>query len=152
MGQTASQIENHIDVQREDLSSNLRELENKVKAVADWRHQFENRPLVFIGAAFGGGLLLAKAIGSSGGRSRRHYSYGFPSPSPAVAEAHSIPRTPRAPSPSMDTAMRAWENIKGALVGVAATRVKDYVEEVLPGFSQQYQQAESQHRTVPSTH
>ncbi len=49
MGQTASQIENHIEDTRDDLSSNLRELENKVKSVTDWRHQFESRPMAFLG-------------------------------------------------------------------------------------------------------
>jgi hypothetical protein len=37
MGQTASQIEAHIEHTREDLGSNLDQLERKVKSAADWR-------------------------------------------------------------------------------------------------------------------
>jgi hypothetical protein len=146
MGQTASQIENHIEDQREDLSSNLRELENKVKSVTDWRHQFESRPLAFIGLAFGGGILLAKVVGASsgGGERHRHYYYGAGSGTGAAGTSSATDRraarASSAPSPVMEQAQHAWENIKGALVGIAATRLKDYVEEIVPGFSAQYQE------------
>ncbi len=69
MGQTASQIESHIQDKRADLSFNLQELEYRVKSAADWRRQFRNRPAAFLGAAFGGGMLLA-ALTSSGRRRR----------------------------------------------------------------------------------
>ncbi len=147
MGQTASQIEDHIEDKRESLGRNLRELENKVKSAADWRYQFENHPAAFLGAAFGGGILLAVAFRRSSGGRTRHYSYAIP---PAVAPSGESNRTPRAVhanSPAMDTAMRAWENVKGALVGVAAARLKDYVEEVIPGFSAHYHhQVEVEHK------
>jgi hypothetical protein len=38
--------------------------------------------------------------------------------------------------------MEAWDNIKGALVGVAATRFKDFVGEIVPGFHEEFRQAE----------
>ncbi len=69
MGQTASQIENHIENKRADLSSNLQELEYRVKSATDWRRQFQSRPAAFLGMAFGGGILLA-AMTSSGRRRR----------------------------------------------------------------------------------
>jgi hypothetical protein len=37
---------------------------------------------------------------------------------------------------------QAWENIKAALIGVAATRLQDMMEEVLPGFKHHYHAAE----------
>jgi uncharacterized protein DUF3618 len=60
MGETASQIENHIEETREDLGSNLHELEERVKLATDWRRQFRNNPAIFLALAFGGGLLLAR--------------------------------------------------------------------------------------------
>ncbi|MES2223211.1 MAG: hypothetical protein V4587_19855, partial [Acidobacteriota bacterium] len=76
MGQTASQIENHIENKREDLGSNLRELENKVKSVTDWHHQFESHPLVFLGVAFGGGAVVASMFGGRPAERRRYSSLG----------------------------------------------------------------------------
>ena len=70
MGQTANQIETHIDTKRADLSSNLQELEDRVKSATDWRQQFQSRTAAFLGVAFGGGILLG-AITSSGRRHRR---------------------------------------------------------------------------------
>jgi hypothetical protein len=60
MGETASQIENHIEETREDLGSNLHELEERVKLATDWRRYFRSNPAIFLALAFGGGLLLAK--------------------------------------------------------------------------------------------
>ena len=62
MDETANEIEAHIDRTRERLGSNLRELEDKVEAVADWREQFRARPHVFLSAAFVGGAMLARAF------------------------------------------------------------------------------------------
>jgi ABC-type Zn2+ transport system substrate-binding protein/surface adhesin len=38
MGETKDQIENQIEDAREDLGSNLQELERKVKSVTDWKY------------------------------------------------------------------------------------------------------------------
>ena len=71
MDETTDQIEAHIDRTRERLGSNLRELEDKVEAATDWREHFRERPHVFLGAAFIGGLVLASALKSkSAGRPR----------------------------------------------------------------------------------
>lgn len=68
MGQTADEIESHIENKRADLSSNLQELEDRVRYATDWREQFQTRPGTFLGLAFGGGLLLAAM---TGGKRRR---------------------------------------------------------------------------------
>ncbi len=141
MGETASQIENHIEDRREALGLNLRELEDKVKSVTDWRRQFQSRPLVLLSLAFGGGVLLAKIAGSSS-RSRRYTNDG--SKAAAGPDSHRLAR--RASSPTIDKAFQTWENIKGALVGIAATRVKAYADEIIPGFSEHYQKAKAEQR------
>ena len=47
--------------------------------------------------------------------------------------------------------METWDNIKGALIGVAATRFKDFVAEVIPGFQEQYQRTEAKTARDPPT-
>ena len=142
MGQAASQIENHIENERQELGSNLRELEDKVKSVTDWHHQFRNRPLVFLGLAFGGGAVLASMFGRPSGR-RRYPTYDREN---RAEGSEGRPRTRRATSPAMEKAYEAWENVQGALVGIAATKVKDYADGIIPGFAEQYRQAQAEHK------
>jgi hypothetical protein len=142
MGQTASQIERHIEHKREDLGSNLRELEDKVKSVTDWHRQFKSRPMVFLGLAFGGGAVLASMIGRPSGR---RYASSF-NREYRTEGSEARTRTRRASSAAMEKAYEAWENVQGALVGIAATKVKNYANGIIPGFAEQYRQAESEHR------
>jgi hypothetical protein len=137
MGQTTHQIEAHIEHTREDLGSHLDELEQRVKAATDWKHYFQTNPLMMLGTAFGAGVLLA-AIGA-GRKSKRRDTF--------------LPRvTPSEPHPATDLqknkALETWDNIKGALIGVASTRFKDFVGEVIPGFHEQYQRTEEKARAI----
>ena len=63
MGQTTDQIVSDIDLTREDLKSNLEELESRVKDVTDWRVQFEKHPVAMVAVALVGGALLSSLIG-----------------------------------------------------------------------------------------
>ena len=129
MGQTTHQIEAHIEDTRKDLGSNLHELEQKVKSVTDWKQHFKSNPMTMLGVAFGGGILLATMLG---GRKNRRGEPSFPS----YAEPHAGTEQQK------HKALETWDNIKGALIGVAATRFKDFVGEVVPGFQEQFQGAE----------
>lgn len=144
MGQTANQIENHIEDAREHLTSNLRELENKVKSATNWRQQFERRPLIFLGLALGGGVLVGTALGRHSG-SRHVHHYAPPAPPQGATQPSSL-HIPSALAPTIDRASKVWDTFSGALVGIAAARVKDYVDQVLPGFAEQYSRAESGQR------
>ena len=135
MGQTTNKIERHIEHTRGALGSNLQELENKVKSVTDWKQHFQNNPMTMLGVAFGGGILLSTMLaGSKHKRKERD--------------------TDCAPHPGTDhqkiRALETWDNIKGALIGVAATRFKDFVGEIVPGFQEQFQQTEEKLRTMRS--
>jgi hypothetical protein len=68
-----------------------------------------------IGLAFGGGILLSTIIG---GRTRS--------------------RMPRLSSDQESTGPGTWDVLQGALVGMAATKLKGLVEELLPGFQDEY--------------
>lgn len=63
MGQESDALKHHIDATREELGSNIQELEVKVKTATDWRHQFCRRPGAFLAGAFAVGLLLSRIGG-----------------------------------------------------------------------------------------
>jgi hypothetical protein len=128
MGATTNQIESFIENKREDLGSNLQELEQKVKSITDWRQQFRNNPMTMVAVAFGGGVVLASMLGSGGGGRRR--TQGSVEPH-AGAERQS------------HMALETWDNIKGALIGVAATRFKGLIEEIVPGFHEEFRKTEA---------
>ena len=138
MDETTYQIEAHIEDTRRNLGSNLHELEEKVKSVTDWRQHFQTKPMTMIGIAFGGGILLASMLG---GHRYRRADRGYPRPS-HVAEPHSVSDGPKT------KALEAWDNVKGALIGVATTRIKDFVDQVIPGFHEQYQRTEEKAKTM----
>ena len=130
MDETANQIEAHIDRTRERLGSNLKELEAKVEAATDWREQFRERPHLFIGAAFVGGAILAGAVGAKTLR--------------RGGETHAPGVRRMAPSggSAQKEALELWDNVKAALIGVASSRIKQYIGEFVPGFDDHYRRAE----------
>jgi len=134
MGQTTHQIEAHIADTREKLGNNVRELEQKVKAVTDWKQYVQKSPMTMLGVAFGGGIFLATMLGRPKthrlGEQRDLYS------APGVSEEHPGDNDPK------DKALETWNNIKGALIGVAATRFKEFIGEVVPGFQEQFARSE----------
>jgi hypothetical protein len=54
-----ARFEREIAVERADLLANLALLEDRARAVTDWRRQVRRHPLAAVGAAAAGGLLLA---------------------------------------------------------------------------------------------
>lgn len=136
-GQTANQIENFIENKRADLGSNLQELEQKVRSATDWQQHFRKNPMTMLGLAFGGGILLATMAGR---RSSGSYSVHSRANSPADDGRRTIHS-----SPARDAALETWDTIKGAVIGVAAARFKEYAEQILPGFSSQYDKIAQTH-------
>ena len=61
MGEAPDDIRHDVERARARLGQDLDELEAKVKAEFDWRAQFERRPWVFLGAAFGLAALFGMA-------------------------------------------------------------------------------------------
>ncbi|HTA67470.1 MAG TPA: hypothetical protein VK776_04305 [Bryobacteraceae bacterium] len=137
MGQTTNQIEAHIEYTRGELGANLKELEQKVQTATDWKHHFQNNPMAMLGVAFGGGILLASMLG---GRKSRNGGRSYTAP--AASEPHA------GTNHQKHKALETWDNIKGALIGVAATRFKDFVGEVVPGFQEQFQRTEQKAKAL----
>jgi len=135
MGQTTiHQIEAQIDRTREQLGTNLHELSRRVESATDWQEYYRSRPFVFLGAAAVGGALAAIAINVMS--SRQNYSSGS-----SWSESRSAYNGGGANSPSRQVS-EFWRNMQSAVVGLAAARLKDYLENLLPGFNDQYQRVE----------
>ncbi|MFA6167550.1 MAG: hypothetical protein WC700_13105 [Gemmatimonadaceae bacterium] len=54
-----ARLEHEIAAERAELLANLALLEDRARALTDWRRHVRKRPLVAVGAAAAGGLLLA---------------------------------------------------------------------------------------------
>jgi hypothetical protein len=126
MDQTVDQLAAHIDHTRQRLGANLHELEEKVEAATDWREHLRSRPYLVLGAGCLGGMLLGAALGPAGRR-----------------RATTLPEAPMRLVGGRSSSVRAqavdfWDSAVSALVGVAATRLKDYIGDLVPGFEDEY--------------
>ena len=139
MGQTTDQIENQIENRREELKSNLQELETRVKTATDWRHYFSEHTGTMIAAAFGGGVLLASMLGGRSNRASLSQAGGSAEPSRPWTRG------------TKHEVLENLDSIKSALVGAAATKFKGILGEVVPGFTEHLAKAEAD-RGRESTH
>jgi hypothetical protein len=136
MGQTTiHQIEAQIDHTREQLGTNLHELSRRVESATDWQEYYRSRPFVFLGAAAVGGALAAVAINLRNSR-----------PSSSSSNWSESARSAYSSNGGSDTPSRQvsefWRNMQAAVVGLAAARLREYIETLLPGFSDHYQRVE----------
>jgi len=136
MDEAARKIESHIDRTRERLGSNLRELEDKVDAAIDWREQFRARPQLFLGGAIASGVLLAAVLRPK----RSRLVFDSSSESRLASVSRNVVNS-RNVVQAQEQARELWNNIQGALIGVAAMRVTQYISELIPGFDEHYRRA-----------
>ena len=161
MGERPDQIERHIQHQRDELGDNINELEQKVKSAFAWRSQFDEHPGAMLGAAFAGGVLLAAILPTRSSTTsrvtarRRSFNEPYsPYTHRDVAEAgeaasppaHSTSDAPH--SGSNRASAETWDTLKKAAIGLATTRLSDYIEELVPGFAEHYQKAASAKRAT----
>ena len=142
MGDRTSELKRRVATERDQLHGSLEELEMKAKSLVDWRAQFAAHPLPLLAAAFGGGLLLSGILADSGSRGNgavdddfdddyddeddidEDAEYGGESYMPSAARR----RRPRARRGN-----RLVDELKGALMGVAATRAVQFLDGMIPG-------------------
>jgi hypothetical protein len=159
MGEKPDQIERHIQHQRSELEDNISELEEKVKSAFDWRTQFEERPAIMLGAAFVGGALLSALLPSTSSISSKVSSLRRTSSSDpwtpytnrepvAHVESHSTGSSYSGGYSSSKT-NETWENLKNAAIGMATARISEFIEELVPGFSEHYNKAASGKPVTP---
>lgn len=158
MGERTDQIERHIKRQRDELEDNFSELERKVRDAFDWRTQFQDHPGTMLGVALVGGALVGALLPSGSSITRRvtlrRRSFSEP---PASLPAYSVPQAaPAAPAwnaysaSSGEVAQRTadvWDNLKGAAIAMAASRLGDAIEELVPGFADHYRKAAGNDKT-----
>src|ERR1700682_1846005 len=152
MGEKSDQIERHIQQTRNELGENINERDDKVKHAVDWRAQCQERPMALMGAAFVGGMLLSALIP---GRLRRSSSLSDPWKARSDDRWKSASDSSRYSNASSNTyqqkASETWENVKEALVGVAATKASDFLEQIIPGFAEHYKRRASRTSGSPSS-
>jgi hypothetical protein len=144
MGETPDQIERHIYEKRNELGENIHQLREKVKTAVDWRAQFDQRPWVMMGLAFGGGFLISMLFG--GDRDADRYSRKRWRRESQRRDYSSKVRTTDWESQASST----WDNIRGALLAVAGSRLGTLIEEVLPGFQEHYRKRQQERRSSTS--
>jgi hypothetical protein len=166
MGEKPDQIERHIQHQRSELEDNISELEEKVKSAFDWRTQFQERPGIMLGAAFIGGAVISAILPSTSSISskvssmrrtsssdpwtpytnRETSSYTNRETAP-LAESHS--GSSHSSGYSASKSSETWENLKNAAIGMATARISEFIEELVPGFSEHYNKAASGRPATP---
>jgi hypothetical protein len=145
MGEKPDQIERHIYETRNELGENISELQQKVKTAVDWRAQFNQRPMLMIGVAFGGGLLLSALLSTrenSQRSSNKALHNRWKRESPPSEHGASGGR-------DRDEANSTWDDIRGAVLAVAGTKLGSVIEEVLPGFQEHFKKRPQERNSWP---
>jgi len=142
MDERPGEIVSHIEQQRERLGRNLDELENKVKSTTDWRTHFDKNPMLAMGVALGGGILLSAMLGGSGNSHRSRSRYSGWSQNNRSADTSSLSSSRPGSAYQLDKVAETVDNIKGALFGFAAAKVKTLLTDALPGFDQHLNETE----------
>lgn len=107
---------------------------------------------MMLGFAFGAGVLLSAVIGGPGRSTRRKSpSAGFSSSSHASEAAERNLQSSRDKEYQEKVGGGTWDNIKGALIGVAVTKCEDFLEELVPGFVDHYYKSEARNRSNQQT-
>jgi hypothetical protein len=139
MGERLSQIERDIQRQRSELNDNIQSLRRKAARATDWRCQFEERPLMMMGLAFGGGVLLSTILG---GRARRASAAAHGDRSNRVDGWLSGQTTePVANGQLAAISTDTWDALKSTMIGLATARLASTMEALLPGFEAEYNKA-----------
>ena len=136
MGEKPAQIEHEIEIRRERIGRNIQDLQDRVADMKDWRKQFQRRPGAFMGLAFGVGVMVSLML--SNGNS---HAGGSNSRAPLDASPERGSQAPRSQAPRSQAIDHAWqtvENVKSALVGLAASKFTEMLSEAIPGFQVEY--------------
>ena len=144
MGEKPDQIERHIYETRNELSENISELQEKVKTAVDWRAQFDQRPMLMIGLAFGGGLLLSALLGGRGS-SRRSSNKAAQNRWKRESQSSEHGSGGR----DRDEVTSTWDDIRGAVLAVAGSKLGSVIEEVLPGFQEHFKKRRQERNSGP---
>lgn len=144
MGEKSNQIEREIVAERGQLGQNLNELQSKVEEITDWRAQFQKRPMLMMGVALGGGVLLATMTRGRKSQFGRQFAQDRGDGGQSYRG--------RGTELQKNRAVETFDTIKGAMIGVAANTFQDFLGQIIPGFREQFQKtAQEKHTGVSSS-
>lgn len=173
MDEKPDEIMSHIESQRNKLGQNLSELESRVKRTTDWRAQFDRNPMLMMGVALGGGILLgtvvagARRSSSASTWSSSDYASSYTTPASDYSSAdyssqgfsaspkdYSSKTSYQSSTPSAFREQRrksgdTLDTIKAALLSFGTAKLKEFMSEALPGFHQHYEEAEKRPSRQP---
>lgn len=140
MAESSDELERHIEEIRHDLKDNFGELEDKVRSAMDWRAQFEERPGTMLALAFGGGVLLSALLPRprSSRRTIRERDWDV-SATRNEPPSTARPRTEYGRKPSRNS--EAWNTLRAVLIGTAAGKLSEFIEELIPGSKAEHHKA-----------
>ncbi len=128
MAEEPGEIKEYIEAKRKKLGDDLEEIEHRMKDAVDLRVWYNKHTTVALGAAVAGGFLLSTLVrGSTSSQSN-----GKP------AGPVDIPKKSR----TMYQLGHVLDSAVAALLSVAAHKVQDFVSQTIPGFKEQYSEAE----------
>ena len=146
MGEDTREIEHDIRQTRSDLGRNLDELGDRARELVSWRSQYRDHSKLFLGAAFGAGLVFGLAairtrqngysVGNDeatelgGGES---YAVGWP---PANGHASNAASRNGTITRARQEFGETWTAIADGLVRTASARAVQYLSDLVPGFSE----------------
>ena len=138
MGEDARTIEEAIRMERHELGRNIDHLQERAKALTDWRSQYRNHAGASIALAFGGGIALGLLARRSGSRSS--YSYADrPDAEPSRAVGfHPLKVIGDNPKVRQQVG-QVWDEILEALITVASAKAVDLLGSVVPGFRDEFE-------------
>jgi hypothetical protein len=142
MGQTTDELRNRIENQRDQFEDNINEIEGRVKHATDWRAQFDERPMALIAAAFGGGALLGMLLGggsddSHQGQQRRMYQAQTRQNGGTMGWITGSQGPHRGTDAGKNKAAEQLDTIRGALMGIGAQKLEDFLKGSVSGFDQE---------------
>ena len=138
MGEDPRAIEEAIRMERHELGRNIDHLQERARALADWRTQYRNHAGASLALAFGGGIALGLLARRSGSRPR--YSY---TDRPDVEPSRPVgfhPLKAIGENPKVRQQVgEVWDEILEALITVASAKAVDMLGSVVPGFRDEFE-------------
>lgn len=159
MGETADQLRREVDQKRDDATQKIDQIEqqvmgkaqeieskvsdkaDQVKAQLDWRHQVEQHPLMSVGVAMVGGMVLGGIMdkgdhheSTTSHMNAQHVSHDGASRDGGVAGT--IRKAAR--QSGLDDSL---QNFAGAAFGMLGERMREMTERTFPGMLDKVQHA-----------
>jgi hypothetical protein len=137
VGEDARAIEEAIRMERNELGRNIDHLQERTRALTDWRVQYRNHAGVSVALAFGGGVALGLLARRSGAQPRYSYS-DRPDVEPSRPAGFN-PLKAIGENPKVKQQVgQVWDEILEALITIASAKAVDLLGSVVPGFRDEF--------------